>query len=243
LGVSSTAVWHEVECGGYAADLPVWERLAAGAGRVLELGCGTGRVTLRLASLSKEQKLWAVDVDPSLVSALRARAADRGVSVRAVCADVCSLDLGREFELILAPMQLLQMLGSTAARRPALERVARHLSPGGRLAAALVEAASASRAGPAVALPDVRELEGWVYSSLPVASLSDHGVLEIRRLRQAVSPEGALTEEEHMDRLDALSADALESEAEALGMRPAGRLEIPPAEGYLGSTVVVLERP
>jgi hypothetical protein len=163
--------------------------------------------------------------------------------VRAVCADVCSLDLGREFELILAPMQLLQMLGSTGARRTALERVARHLSPGGRLAAALVEAAPASPAGPAAALPDVRELEGWVYSSLPVASLSDHGVLEIRRLRQAVSPDGALTEEEHTDRLDALSADALESEAKALGMQPSGRLEIPPADGYLGSTVVVLERP
>ena len=49
--MSSAAVWHEVECGGYAADLPVWERLAdAAGGAVLELGCGTGRVALRLAS-------------------------------------------------------------------------------------------------------------------------------------------------------------------------------------------------
>jgi len=115
--------------------------------------------------------------------------------------------------------------------------------PGGRLAAALVEAAPASPAGPAAALPDVRELEGWVYSSLPVASLTGGGALEIHRLRQAVSPDGVLSEEEHTDRLDALSASTLESEATTVGMRPAGRLEIPPADGYLGSTVVVLERP
>ena len=239
--MSSAAVWHEVECAGYAADLPVWEGLAASGGAVLELGCGTGRVALRLASLGSE--VWAVDVDPSLISALRAQAAARGVAVRTACADVCSLDLGREFELILAPMQLVQMLGSTAARRTALERVAGHLPPGGSLAASIVETASASPAGPRAALPDVRELEGWVYSSLPVASLTGGGALEIHRLRQAVSPDGVLSEEEHTDRLDALSADTLESEATTVGLRAAGRLEIPPADGYLGSTVVVLESP
>jgi SAM-dependent methyltransferase len=240
--VSSAAVWHEVECGGYAADLPVWERLAVAADSpVLELGCGTGRVALRLASRNGE--IWAVDADTSLVATLRARAAARGLSVRAVCADVRALDLGREFELILAPMQLLQMLGSAAPRRAALGRVASHLTPGGRLAAAIVEAAPGSPDGPHAALPDVRELDGWVYSSLPVVRLTGDGSLEIRRHRQAVSPDGELSEEEHTDRLDALGADALESEAQALGLRPACRLEVPPADGYLGSTVVVLERP
>jgi hypothetical protein len=58
-----------------------------------------------------------------------------------------------------------------------------------------------------------------------------------------VSPDGSLSEEQHTDRLDALDADALEAEAEASGLRPAGRLEVPPADGYLGSTVVILERP
>ena len=167
----------------------------------------------------------------------------RGFRCATVCADVRALELDREFELILAPMQLLQMLGSAAARRAALERAASHLAPGGRLAAAIVEPPSASLDGPAAALPDVRELDGWVYSSLPVARLTAGGDLEIRRHRQAVSPDGSLSEEEHTDRLDALDADALEAEAATLGLRPAGRLEVPPADGYLGSTVVILERP
>jgi SAM-dependent methyltransferase len=240
LGVSSAAIWHEVECGGYAADLPVWGRLAgAASGPVLELGCGTGRVALRLAA--RGSQVWAVDANASLLEALQAQAAAQGLGVRAICADVRALDLDREFDLILAPMQLLQMFGSAAARHAALERVAAHLAREGRLAAAIVEPPSASLDGPAAALPDVRELDGWVYSSLPVARLTPGGDLEIRRHRQAVSPDGSLSEEEHTDRLDALDAGALEVEAATLGLRPAGRLEVPPVDDYLDSTVVILE--
>ena len=240
--MSSAAVWHDVECGGYAADLPVWERLAGDAdGPVLELGCGTGRVALRLAGRNNE--VWAVDADASLLEALQERAAAQGLGVRAICADIQTLDLDREFELILAPMQLLQMLGSAAARHAALERAAGHLAPGGRLAVAIVEPPSPSLDGPAAALPDVRELDGWVYSSLPAVLVTAGGDLEIHRHRQAVSPGGSRSEEEHTDRLDALEADALEAEAAAPGLRPAGRLEVPPTGGYFGSTVVILERP
>ena len=240
--MSSAAVWHDVECGGYAADLPVWERLAGDAdGPVLELGCGTGRVALRLAGRNNE--VWAVDADASLLASLQERAAAQGLAVRAICADVRALDLDREFELIVAPMQLLQMLGSAAARHAALERAADHLAPGGRLAVAIVEPPSPSLDGPAAALPDVRELDGWVYSSLPAVLVTAGGDLEIHRHRQAVSPAGSLSEEEHTDRLDALNADALEAEAEAPGLRRAGRLEVPPTNGYFGSTVVILERP
>jgi len=240
--VSSAAVWHDVECGGYSADLPVWKRLAcACGGPVLELGCGTGRVALRLAARTNE--VWAVDADASLLEALRARAAAQGLSVRAIRADVRALDLERQFELILAPMQLLQMLGSAAARQATLERAACHLASGGRLAAAIVEPPPPSPDGPAAALPDVQELDGWVYSSLPAVLITGGGDLEIHRRRQAVSPDGSLSEEEHTDRLDALDADALEAEAATPGLRPAGRLEVPATDGYLGSTVVLLERP
>ena len=45
----SAAAWHDVECGGYSADLALWEEMATEAGGpVLDLGCGTGRVGLHL---------------------------------------------------------------------------------------------------------------------------------------------------------------------------------------------------
>ena len=40
-----------------------------------------------------------------------------------------------------------------------------------------------------------------------------------------------------------LGADELEAEAELAGMRRVDRILVPPAEGYVGSTIVVTERP
>ena len=86
----------------------------------------------------------------------------------------------------------------------------------------------------------MREIDGWVYSSLPVDFATDDGRLDLRRLRQAVSPDGDLSESEHVDSLRLLSADELEAEAERR-RAAAGRaaLAIPPTDGYVGSTVVV----
>jgi SAM-dependent methyltransferase len=239
--MSDAAIWHEVECGGYDADLVAWERLADSAeGPLLELGCGTGRVALHLAR--KGHELWAVDADPALLRALEARASRERLPIQLACADVRSLELDRGFELIIAPMQLIQMLGGTRARRAAMERAASHLTEAGRLAMAVVEHPSSSLERSAAGLPDVREREGWVYSSLPTMAPMDDGGVEIRRLRQAVAPDGALSEEDHVDRLDGLDAEALEMEAIAAGLRAAGRVEVPPTEGYLGAIVVILER-
>jgi SAM-dependent methyltransferase len=240
--LNRSAIWHDVECGGYAADLDVWERLAAGAGGpVLELGCGTGRVSLHLAR--RREDVWGLDADPSLLESLRAKAAREGLAVETVCADARGFELEREFGLIIAPMQLLQVLGGGTARVAAVRSAAAHLAARGRLAAAIVEPRDAARAESIVALPDVRELDGWVYSSLPVAVDTTGGRLEICRLRQAVAPDGRLHAEEHRDLLDALSAEEAEAEAVAAGLRPTERIEVPSAGGYGGSTVVVSERP
>ena len=43
-------VWHDLECSGYDEDLPLWHALAAETGGpVLDVGAGTGRVSLELA--------------------------------------------------------------------------------------------------------------------------------------------------------------------------------------------------
>jgi SAM-dependent methyltransferase len=234
-------VWHEVECGGYGADLAVWEELAERATPpVLELGAGSGRVALHLARRGRE--VWALDADPALLETLAAHAAAEGLEVRTECADMRALSLDRRFGLILAPMQVLQMIGGPGARRAALERSAAHLAPGGLLAAAVVEPGATTPGVPAAALPDVREVDGWVYSSLPVAVATAEGCVEIRRLRQSVSPDGALSEEEHRDRLDALDVGALEAEGARAGLSVAWRLEVQPGDGHVGSTVVVLRR-
>ena len=238
---SEEAIWHDVECGGYTADLALWDELAAGAaGSVLELGAGTGRVALHLAAAGRE--VVAVDSSPALLDELRDRAAARGLAVETVCADARTLTLERRFGAVIAPMQLLQVLGGPARRRSALAAVRRHLAAGGRFAAAVLgdHASSPAEAGPPP-LPDVREIDGWVYSSLPVAVIAVDGGLEIRRLRQRVSPAGELADQTNLIHLDELSASGLEREAERAGLRPVERVEIAATDDHVGSVVCVAE--
>jgi SAM-dependent methyltransferase len=232
-------IWHDTECGGYAADLEGWERLASRSdGPILELGCGTGRVALYLARRGHE--VWAVDVDADLVAATRERA--RGLPVHTERADVRRLDLGHKFGLVIAAMQFVQMIGDEAARADVLRRVVAHLEPGGRLAAAILDGAPDDLTGAPAPLPDIREVDGRVYSSLPADVIAHGPRLELRRVRQEVAPDGAVAESEHAESLWLLDPAALEGEGQAAGLVPHERVPVPAMNGYIGSMIVVMER-
>jgi SAM-dependent methyltransferase len=234
----SAAIWHDVECGSYGADLALWEELAGQAdGAVLDLGCGTGRVALHLAW--RGHRVVALDVDPELIVALAERAG--GLPVEALLADARGFELDTGIALALAPMQLVQLLPGRADRLECLGCVAAHLLPGGRIAIAIVEELPPADGG-APPLPDVREVEDWVYSSLPLETVADGEEIAIRRLRQTVSPAGVLNEEENEIRIRTLSAEQLEREGAAAGLIPLGRRGIPATDIHVGSTVVVLGR-
>ncbi|HVY95577.1 MAG TPA: class I SAM-dependent methyltransferase [Solirubrobacterales bacterium] len=248
--VSADVVWHDAECGGYGADLGLWEELAAAAnGPLLDLGCGTGRVALHLAR--RGHQVVAVDREPALVAALEERA--DGLPVRGVVGDARALDLGQRFPLILAPMQLVQLLVDAEERSACLRGIAAHLTPGGIAALAIVESvaeedvSSLSRytgqtRQEEVPLPDTREVDGTVYSSLPLPTeLADDAIL-VRRLRQTVAPDGRLAEEEDTVRLRPLGAAGLEGEARAVGLEPLRRRSVAPTDDHVGSTVVVLRK-
>jgi SAM-dependent methyltransferase len=233
-------VWHDVECGSYEADLATWRELAHRAESVLEVGSGSGRVALHLAEQGCD--VTALDPQPELVRALAARARERGLRVRAHVGDVRSFDMQRAFDLVIAPMQVVQLMGGERARRLMLERVHAHLKRGGVFAAALAdpfEGIPEEQAAPP--MPDMRQEEGWVYSSTPVAVRPVKGATEIDRLRQSVSPEGELAESFTTLRLDSVLPEDLERPAGKIGYRPAGRREVPATAEYVGSTVVLLE--
>ncbi|HET7444890.1 MAG TPA: class I SAM-dependent methyltransferase [Solirubrobacterales bacterium] len=233
--IGAAVIWHDAECGAYAADLPLWEELAAGAGEVLDLGCGTGRVALHLAR--RDQPVVGLDLDPELLAALAERA--DGLPVETVHADVREFELGRRVRLAIAPMQTLQLLDGAAERAACLQRVAAHLEPGGRFAAAILEAMPEPDGSPPP-LPDVREVDGWVYSSLAIEAAVGPGEIIVSRLRQTVSPGGELSEEPNRVRIETFTAAQLEQEAAPFGLAPVERRAIGATDIHVGTTLVVL---
>ncbi len=232
------AIWHDVECASYAADLPLWEELAAAAGgEVLDLGCGTGRVALHLARRGHD--VIGVDREAILLAALGERA--DGLPVTPLHADVREFELDRRVSLALAPMQTLQLLEGAEDRLACLRRVAAALTPGGCFAAAILEGMPPPDDSPPP-LPDVREVDGWVYSSLAVEVAVGAGEIAIHRRREIVSPDGDLSAEPNRVRIATFPAEQLEREAAEVGLAPCERRRIAPTDIHVGSTVVVLER-
>jgi SAM-dependent methyltransferase len=236
---SSAAIWDEVEHGSYSADLPLYAELAAGRGPVLDLGCGTGRVALTLARRGHE--VWALDSKPELVANLRGRAEAEGVDVRAIEADARSFALETTFDLIVAPMQLVQLLEGAQGRAAMLRCVRSHLAADGLFAAALVDPPLIWGEADEGSLPDVVQRDGWVFSSRPLRVRPEGAALVVERLRQTVSREGELSEERHETRLDVVEPARLEVEAVDAGLAPVGRRPVPPTDDHVGSVVVLLE--
>ena len=241
--VHDPVVWHDVECGSYAADLPLWRTMAADLKgsdplRVLDLGAGTGRVSLDLAAQGHE--VHALDVDAALLGALRDRAGD--LPVHTHVADARDFDLGDlHFGLVLAPMQTVQLLGGAAARASMLAAVRRHLAPGGVFAAALANTVEGFEEGEVAApVPDMREVGGVVYASRPTAVRAERDGFVLLRVREKVGADGAREVTGDETRLDLVPPATLEAEGRAAGLRVLDRLAVAETADHVGSEVVVL---
>ena len=236
--MNAAVTWHDVEHGAYDADLPLWRELAAAAGGpVLDLGAGTGRVAIDLAGRGHD--VVALDEDARLLAAL----AERAPAVTTVTADARDFDLKRAFALVVAPMQLVQILGGRAGRRGMLRCAHAHLASGGIFAAALARPLDAVPEGDASPpLPDMLERDGWVFSSQPVALTERNGHVVVTRRRQAVSPGGELQEDVVEIALDVVGVDAFEEELRDAGFGGLERRAVDETDDHIGSTVIVCRR-
>jgi SAM-dependent methyltransferase len=231
-------IWHDIECGGYDLDLPLWRELADAEGApILDVGAGTGRVTLDLAR--RGQEVVALDLSAELLDALKERAA--GLAVSTVAADAREFALGRRFPLILVPMQTLQLLGGEEGRARFLQCARAHLAPGGLIAVALADALECfDEEHDLPPPPDFREVAGVVYASRPVRVRDLGGRAAIDRVREIVGVDGTLTTLDNVVELDRLEPEVLEDEAVALGFRAEPPRYIEQTLEYVGSTVVML---
>lgn len=107
---------------------------AKGAGPILEVGCGTGRILLPIARAGAT--ITGLDSSVRMIARLREKL---GAEIAAVQSrvtvdlhDMLSFDLSKRFALIIAPFRVLQHVTTTDDQLRFLENVARHLAPGGR---------------------------------------------------------------------------------------------------------------
>ena len=231
------AVWHDLECGGYTEDLALWRELAdRTGGPLLDIGAGTGRVTLELATRGVE--VVALDSSPPLLAALARRG--EGLPISTTLADARYFRLDRQFSLILVPMQTLQLLGGPSGRAAFLRCARAHLSSGGLLAAALADAMDCFDDEHELPPPaQARTILGVLYSSRLLRVVEDRGRAAIYRRREIDRGET----QEVVVHLDRVSAEQVVAEAREVGFIPEPSLHIEETEQYLGSTVVVLRAP
>ena len=252
-------IWHDLECGSYRADLPLWRELAAQcSGPILDIGAGTGRVALDLARAG--YGVTAVELDPILLGALSERGG--GLDVEPVCADARSFELARhDFALCVVPMQTIQLLGGSTERVRALKRARAHLRPGGLVACAILSElepfdCADGEIGPR---PETVRVHGALYVSRPVRVAERVGGVLIERERRVLGAENggaggnagaegptsgrsALSQTSVRDviELDVLSAEELEREAVEAGLLVEPARKVAATKDHVGSAVVML---
>jgi len=121
--------------------LAPWLRVGPGT-RVLDVGCGVGRWSRLLAS--RGALVTGIDLSPTMIAEAQRRTQDAGLASRCrfLVQDLARLDAGARFDLVLG-VTVLQHILDPHALRAAMQRMADHLAPTGRMV--LLEAAPTRR--------------------------------------------------------------------------------------------------
>jgi SAM-dependent methyltransferase len=233
--VNPHVIWHDVECGRYSADLPLWRELAREAGGpVLDVGAGTGRVALELARAGHD--VTALDIDAELLAVLRERAGR--LPVKSLVADAAAFDAGEAaFGLVAVPMQTVQLLPD---RRGFFASARRAVAPGGLVALAIAETLERVEDEAELPPPDAGEIGGWRFLSQPTAVREVAGGTRIERLRHTIAPGGERTTEPDAITLARCTVAGLHAEGAAAGLVPAGARHVAATAEHVGSAVVLL---
>lgn len=111
-------------------DIPFFrEELGSRGGEILELMCGTGRVSLPL--LKSGVSLTCVDYSFKMLDKLRDKLLENNLQAHLVHADICQMDLGRQYDTVFIPFNSFMELVGEEKQAAALQRTHSHLTDQG----------------------------------------------------------------------------------------------------------------
>lgn len=126
------AEWYDDFLVGEGEDIRLYmSLLLEEGGPVLELACGTGRLTLPLLRAGLE--VDGVDISDEMLSLCRAKLDAAGLHARLFRQAIEHLDLGREYRCVFVSGGSFQLITAAEDIRSAIAGMYRHLQPGGRL--------------------------------------------------------------------------------------------------------------
>jgi 2-polyprenyl-3-methyl-5-hydroxy-6-metoxy-1,4-benzoquinol methylase len=119
---------YDLENNTFEPDGPFLLEIARRAGNpVLELGCGTGRLTIPMARAGVE--MTGLDVVPGMLELAREKA--NGLNIQWVLADARTFQLDRTYRMVFESGSVLQHMLTNADQEAFLARVREHLDDEG----------------------------------------------------------------------------------------------------------------
>ncbi|MFY0545618.1 class I SAM-dependent methyltransferase [Brevibacillus sp. H7] len=193
------ADYYDLTQRGVSGDIPFYLEMAQQAqGEILDLACGTGRISIPLAEAGLT--VTGLDLSAEMLKRAEEKAKERGVADRVsfLQGDMRTFDLGRKFPLIMIPFRSFLHLLHIHEQMKALTCIRKHLAPGGtfvmnvfvpKISHLYEESEKMSLRG-TYRLETGEEIAMWDYTRY------DHfqQLSEVTRTYERISPEGLVTE-------------------------------------------------
>lgn len=127
------ADYYDLTQRGLAGDVDFYVDLARQAGgKVLDLACGTGRISMPMAQAGLD--VTGLDLSLDMLEKAKKKAEEQGIGdgLQLLQGDMRNFDLGQTFSLIMIPFRSFLHLLHIHEQMKALTCIRKHLAPGGK---------------------------------------------------------------------------------------------------------------